>query len=96
MISKINSTNELLNNSVNDIEKYYEDFSGNKVKFAALTEDLWQKEMENYRNNIKNGIKYNYIEEKEEKSEDSNDEEVVTSDKIEDVAIDIFGTFEVE
>ncbi len=95
--SKINSTNELLNNSVDDIGKYYEDFSGNKVKFAALTEDLWKKEMENYRNNIKNGIKYNYIEEKEDVSEDSNVEEVTTSsDNIEDVAKDIFGSFEVE
>ena len=95
--SKINSTNELLNNSIDDIGKYYEDFSGNKVKFAALTEDLWQKEMENYRNNIKNGIKYNYIEEKEELSEDSNVEEnAIKSDNIEDVAKDIFGSFEVE
>ena len=94
--SKINSTNELINNAVDDLGKYYEDYSGNKVKFAALTEDLWQKEMENYRNNIKNGIKYNYIEEKEEKSEDSNEEDIAVSDKIEDVAMDIFGTFEVE
>lgn len=95
--SKINSTNELINNSIDDLGKYYEDFSGNKVKFAALTEDLWKKEMENYRNNIKNGIKYNYIEEKEELSEDSNVEEsAVKSDNIEDVAKDIFGSFEVE
>ena len=95
--SKINSTNELINNSVNDIGKYYEDFSGNKVKFAALTDDLWKNEMENYRNNIKNGIKYNYIEEKEELSEDSKLEEcAINSDNIEEVAKDIFGSFEVE
>ena len=95
--SKINSTNELINNAVNELGKYYEDYSGNNVKFAALTEDLWQKEMENYRNNIKNGIKYNYIEEKEELSEESNVEESTTkSDNIEDVAKDIFGSFEVE
>ena len=94
--SKINSTNELINNSIDDLGKYYEDYSGNKVKFAALTEEIWQKEMENYRNNIKNGIKYNYIEEKEEKSEESNDEIVIDTDNIEDVAKDIFGSFEVE
>ena len=94
--SKINSTNELINNSIDDLGKYFEDYSGNKVKFAALTEEIWQKEMENYRNNIKNGIKYNYIEEKEEKSEESNEEVVVASDNIEDVAKDIFGSFEVE
>ena len=95
--SKINSTNELINNSIDDLGKYYEEFSGNKVKFAALTDELWKKEMENYRNNIKNGIKYNYIEEKEEVSGDSDiDEEVTKSENIEDVAKDIFGSFEVE
>ena len=95
--SKINSTNELINNSIDDLGKYYEDFSGNKVKFAALTDDLWKKEMENYRNNIKNGIKYNYIEEKEEVSGDSDiDKEVTKLENIEDVAKDIFGSFEVE
>jgi DNA polymerase-3 subunit gamma/tau len=94
--SKINSTNELINNSIDDLGKYYEDYSGNKVKFAALTEEIWQKEMENYRNNIKNGIKYNYIEEKEENSEETNEEFAIVSDNIEDVAKDIFGSFEVE
>ena len=95
--SKINSTNELINNSIDDLGKYYEDYSGNKVKFAALTDELWQKEMENYRNNIKNGIKYNYIEEKEEVSEDSNViEDTPKLDNIEDVAKNIFGSFEVE
>ena len=95
--SKINSTNELINNAIDDLGKYFEDYAGNKVKFAALTEEIWQKEMENYRNNIKNGIKYNYIEEKEEVSEDSNViEDTPKSDNIEDVAKDIFGSFEVE
>ncbi len=94
--SKIVSTNELINNSVSDIERYYEDYSGNKVRFAALTEELWQKEMENYRNNVKNGIKYSYIEEKEEVSNDSKVEEAPNSNDIEDVARELFGSFEVE
>ena len=94
--SKINSTNELINNAIDDLGKYFEDYAGNKVKFAALTEEIWQKEMENYRNNIKNGIKYNYIEEKEENSEETNEEFAIVSDNIEDVAKDIFGSFEVE
>ena len=93
--SKISSTNELINFAIDDLGKYYEDYSGNKVKFAALTDEIWQKEMENYRNNIKNGIKYSYIEEKEVNSAES-DIKVVASDHMEDVAIDIFGSFEVE
>ena len=95
--SKISSTNELINNVIDDLEKYYEDFVGNKVRFAALSEDLWKKEMENYRINIKNGIKYSYMDEPEDEKMDSEVELVTSnSDDIEEVAKDIFGSFEVE
>lgn len=95
--SKISSTNELINNEIDSLEKYFEEFSGNKVKFAALSDDLWKKEMENYRINIKNGIKYSYMDEPEEESNDSSDEVISNvSDDIEEVAKDIFGSFEVE
>ena len=95
--SKISSTNELINNVIDDLENYYEDFVGNKVRFAALSEDLWKKEMENYRINLKNGIKYSYMDELEEENSDSLSEIVTTSsDDIEEVAKDIFGSFEVE
>ena len=95
--SKIGSTNELINDVIGDLEKYYEDFAGNKVIFAALSEDLWKKEMENYRINIKNGIKYSYMDEPEEEKKDSEVEVVASnSDDIEEVAKDIFGSFEVE
>lgn len=95
--SKISSTNELINNEIDSLEKYFEEFSGNKVKFAALSDDLWKKEMENYRINIKNGIKYSYMDEPEEENNDSSDEVISNiSDDIEEVAKDIFGSFEVE
>lgn len=95
--SKISSTNELINNVIDDLEKYYEDFVGNKVRFAALSEDLWKKEMENYRINIKNGIKYSYMDEPEDEKKESEVELVAsTGDDIEEVAKDIFGSFEVE
>ncbi len=95
--SKISSTNELINNVIDDLEKHYESFAGNKVKFAALSDDLWKKEMDNYRNNIKNGIKYSYMDEPEvEGNEDITDVVVTDSEDIEEVAKDIFGSFEVE
>lgn len=95
--SKISSTNELINNEIDSLEKYFEEFSGNKVKFAALSDDLWKKEMENYRINIKNGIKYSYMDEPEEENNDSSDEVVINvNDDIEEVAKDIFGSFEIE
>lgn len=98
--SKINSTNELINKTIDKIEKYYVEYSGSNYRFAAINEDLWKKETEKYRFNLKNQIKYNYI---EEESDISNEEESIDSiatsstlSDIEAVAKDIFGTFEVE
>lgn len=94
--SKIDSTNTLINESIDDLERLYNDFSGNKYRFAALNADLWKKESAKYLKNKENNIKYNYIEEEivnetiEEVSNDGKDSD------IEDLANDIFGTFEVE
>ncbi len=97
--SKIASTNELINNSISSLEKYYYDYSGNNYKFAAINEDLWSKETEKYRFNLKNKIQYSYIDEEEDSSNCSEEDSNVTissNDDIESVAKDIFGTFEVE
>ena len=91
--SKVDSTNDLINDNIALLEKYYYEYSNNNYRFAAINSDLWNISVEKYRINMKNKIKYKYIEEelpepevKEEKS--SND--------IEDLAKDIFGEFEVE
>ncbi len=95
--SKIDSTNELINSAVHDLEKYYNDFSGNNLKFAAINEDLWGKETEKYRFNLKNKIKYSYIDEEDDSIGESEIIETVgNNDDIEAVAKDIFGSFEVE
>ncbi len=97
--SKIVSTNELINNSISNLEKYYYDYSGNNYRFAAINEDLWSKETEKYRFNLKNKIQYNYIDEEDDSSGSSEEETKVTvsnEDDMESVAKDIFGTFEVE
>ena len=53
--------------------------------------------MENYRINIKNGIKYSYMDEPEDEYKDSEVDVVASNnDDIEEVAKDIFGSFEVE
>jgi DNA polymerase-3 subunit gamma/tau len=93
--SKTDSTNNLINESIKNIEKFYEDFSGNKVKFAALDAELWQKETEKYRMNKKNKVEYSYIDEPEEE-EEKPQEEIKKKESIEDIATDIFGTFEIE
>ena len=94
--SKIESTNSLINESIRNLEKFYADFSGNNYKFAALSNDLWKKESAKYLKNKENNIKYNYIE--EELVEESVEENIESNgdSNIEDLASDIFGTFEVE
>lgn len=96
--SKISTTNDLINSEINKLEKFYEDFSGNKYRFAAINEDLWEKETKKYRFNLNNKIKYSYMEENIEDSTEviSADTGTLSEENIEDVAKDIFGTFEVE
>lgn len=92
--SKIDSTNSLINEDILDLERLYSEFSGNNYRFAALNKDLWKKESALYLKNKENNIKYNYIE--EEIAEKGT--EVLDSKEtdIEDLAKDIFDTFEVE
>ena len=94
--SKIDSTNELINKSINELEKYFEDFTGNNLKFAAINDNLWKKETEKYRFNLKNKIKYNYIEEESDSSITEDNKQSVELDDSEALAMDIFGSYEVE
>lgn len=92
--SKIDSTNSLINENILDLERLYTDFSGNNYRFASLNKDLWKKESALYLKNKENNIKYNYIE--EEIAEKPVDFSVNIENDIEDLAKDIFDTFEVE
>jgi DNA polymerase-3 subunit gamma/tau len=92
--SSVDSTNELINNQIDLLESFYNSFSGNNYKFAAVNEKLWKEETEKYRENLKNKIEYSYIEEtttpvkKETKRKKK-------SDELEDIANDIFGSYDV-
>ena len=96
----VTSTIDLVNDKIDTIEGLYSEFLGNNYRFAAISSDLWKKEVEKYRNNVKNKIKYSYMEESISSNIDSIESEVDEStvsddENIEDVAKDIFGTFEV-
>ncbi|MBR4694099.1 MAG: DNA polymerase III subunit gamma/tau [Bacilli bacterium] len=91
--SKVDSTNDLINDNIALLEKYYYEYSNNNYRFAAINSDLWNISVEKYRINMKNKIKYKYIE--EELPEPEVKEEKPSND-IEDLAKDIFGEFEVE
>ena len=94
--SKSEGTNNLINMDIEKLEKYFDDFSGNKVLFAAVNNDLWKKEVEKYRINLKNKIKYTYIEEKNLNSDSISVDENMDVDDIEKVASEIFDSYEIE
>ena len=89
------ATNTLINDSIISLEKNYSDFAGVNYKFAAVNDELWKKEVERYRNNLKNKIKYNYMEEDIVETNDVNNSDIIEND-IDILAKDIFGSYEVE
>ena len=88
--SNIDSTNELINEKMFEIENLFTTFSSLSYRFVSISNDLWKNEVKKYRENIKNKIKYIY------KEEDIVSENVVVpvSDKsdIEDLGDDVFGS----
>ena len=94
--SKIDSTNDLINSSINDLEKYYEEYSGKLLKFAALSNDIWNKEKEKYRLNRQKNIKYSYMDEGISEDDSITEEKKPEKDDIEALASDIFDSYEVE
>ena len=94
-IQKSDSTNDLINMEIDKLEKYFSDFSGANNRFAAVNKDLWKKEVEKYRINLKNKIKYNYIEEKVLSTDFESTEDLPDVDDIEKVASEIFDSYEV-
>ena len=94
--SKIESTNDLINLSINELEKAYNEFSGKLVKFAALNDDIWKKEVEKYRFNRDKKIKYSYIEENVEEPIKEKKSKAKKKPDVEELAKEIFDSYEVE
>ena len=94
--SKNESTNDLINMEIDKIEKYYKSFSDIDMLFAAVNDDLWKKEVEKYRINLKNKIKYKYIDEKILSSDIETSDNDIDVDEIEKVASEIFDSYEIE
>lgn len=94
--SKVDTTNSLINDHINALEKFYEEYSSKNMKFAAVNNEIWKKEVKKYRLNRNNQIKYKYMDESEDSKEQENIQQTSTSSDIEDVAREIFDSFEVE
>ena len=58
----------LFNKNVDEIQKMLKNLYGVKYLIVAITTSEWKKLKDEYILNIKNGIKYSYIEEKPKKS----------------------------
>jgi DNA polymerase-3 subunit gamma/tau len=89
--SKIDSTNDLINENILNIENLFTTFSSLYYRFVALSNDLWKEEVKKYRENVKNKIKYIYVEENVEPKKKSSSKSSKKSD-IEDIGDDVFGS----
>lgn len=74
---------ENANDMLDKIEKEISKVIGEKLKMVFLTNDEWEKEKEKYIQNIKKGIKYSFIEEKDNNKEKENINDVFSSSKVE-------------
>ena len=88
--SNIDSTNELINENMFDIENLFTAFSSLDYKFVSISNDLWKEEVKKYRENVKNKIKYIYKEENIESKKKSKPKSKKSD--IEDLGDDVFGS----
>ena len=91
--NKLDVNNDLLNQNINSLENDFNKFFGKNCKIVAVNNKMWDELKKEYVNNIKNGVKYIYREEKV-----SEQEEIKTESDLEKLANEIFGNnnYEVE
>lgn len=83
IIAKNLSTAELVNNKISLISDIFEELYNKKMKFVCLSEEDWQKEMDLYISDKKNGKKYEFIEE-------LTTTELSSKNEIDKIATDLF------
>ena len=94
--SKQDNINDLINANIYKVEKLYANFTGKDYHFAAVNEKLWEKEVEKYRFNLKNKIKYIYMEEKTEEIADSESDVSEEINDVEELVKSVFDSYEVK
>ena len=95
---KQESINDLINASISKLESLYKEYSGTDYRFAAINENLWKKEVEKYRFNLKNKIKYTYMDEECLTDSESDSASKLTSDveDMEELVKSVFDSYEVK
>lgn len=92
LVNSLASAVLLINHQITDITDYLCEFFGLELKFIALTTEEWQQEKKCYIENLKNGKKYQYIEESSTPVFESNED----LSEFEKVAQDIFNHDKIE
>ena len=85
LMNKLESTVNLINDNIASLENDFKLFYGKECKFIALTDKAWDKEKNEYVNNLKKGIKYSIIDEESFIGNGENESE------LEKLANEIFG-----
>ena len=85
LMNKLESTVNLINDNIASLENDFKLFYGSECKFIALTDKVWDKEKNEYVNNLKKGIKYSIIDEESFIGNGENESE------LEKLANEIFG-----
>ena len=88
--SKVDSTNSLINSSINEIETLFKNLYNIDYRFVAVTSEEWLKAKKEYITNIKNNISYTFID------EEYADSLLESSDELEKLANEIFGSDNIE
>lgn len=83
LVNKINSTNDLINENIESIEKDFRIFFGRSYKLSSISPSKWENTKNTYINNLKNGYQYTLI-----------DDNIVIEEnfsELEKLATEIFG-----
>ena len=65
------------NSNISNIEEQFNNIINKKIKFVCISKDLWNKVAEEFKQNKKNKVKYEYIDEEEDNSNNIFDSSIV-------------------
>lgn len=71
------ATANVANSNISNIEEQFNNIVNQNIKFVCISKDLWNTVAEEFKKNIKNKIKYEYIEEIEDSSNEVFDTSIV-------------------
>ncbi len=84
LITQMNALVDEINTNISSLESNFNKLNNSNYKFIATSNDNWLNEMEKYKSNLKNNIKYHFIEENEQNIEYDDIIDVFNKKKIEE------------